>query len=129
MVDVETGKPLGVGEVGELLVKSPLVMSHYWGNPDATNEAIIELPGLGYGWFRTGTSWFLHYARCRRDRCGGLPTAIVSAVHAASCAGDVVEIDNEGFVHIRDRAKDIIIRGGENISCSEVVVLGRWWWW
>lgn len=85
MVDVETGKPLGVGEVGELLVKSPLVMSHYWGNPDATNEAIIELPGLGYGWFRTGTSCFLHYARCRRDRCGGLPTAIVSAVHAASC--------------------------------------------
>ncbi|HEY5111315.1 MAG TPA: class I adenylate-forming enzyme family protein [Acidimicrobiales bacterium] len=29
--------------------------------------------------------------------------------------GDVARIDNEGFVYIVDRAKDMIIRGGENI--------------
>mmetsp|Transcript_30761 Transcript_30761/g.70954 ORF Transcript_30761/g.70954 Transcript_30761/m.70954 type:complete len:581 (-) Transcript_30761:134-1876(-) len=34
--------------------------------------------------------------------------------------GDVSVIDPEGFVYIVDRAKDIVIRGGENISCSEV---------
>lgn len=35
-------------------------------------------------------------------------------------SGDLVSIDHEGFVYIRDRAKDIIIRGGENIAATAV---------
>ncbi|HUP85446.1 MAG TPA: class I adenylate-forming enzyme family protein [Acidimicrobiales bacterium] len=34
--------------------------------------------------------------------------------------GDLARIDDEGFVFIVDRAKDMIIRGGENVYCSEV---------
>lgn len=34
--------------------------------------------------------------------------------------GDVVRADEAGRVHIVDRVKDIIIRGGENISSLEV---------
>jgi long-chain acyl-CoA synthetase len=34
--------------------------------------------------------------------------------------GDVAEIDEEGFVHIVDRAKDMVIRGGENVYSVEV---------
>jgi long-chain acyl-CoA synthetase len=34
--------------------------------------------------------------------------------------GDVARVDDEGFVYIVDRAKDMIIRGGENVYCSEV---------
>jgi long-chain acyl-CoA synthetase len=34
--------------------------------------------------------------------------------------GDVAYMDEEGFVYIVDRIKEIIIRGGENISCIEV---------
>lgn len=34
--------------------------------------------------------------------------------------GDIVVIDDEGFVHIVDRKKDMILRGGENIACVEV---------
>jgi acyl-CoA synthetase (AMP-forming)/AMP-acid ligase II len=35
-------------------------------------------------------------------------------------SGDVARIDEEGFVYIVDRAKDMIIRGGENVYCVEV---------
>jgi long-chain acyl-CoA synthetase len=34
--------------------------------------------------------------------------------------GDVAQIDDEGFVHIVDRAKDMVIRGGENVYSVEV---------
>jgi long-chain acyl-CoA synthetase len=34
--------------------------------------------------------------------------------------GDVARIDEDGFVFIVDRAKDMVLRGGENIYCSEV---------
>ncbi len=34
--------------------------------------------------------------------------------------GDLARLDDEGFVYIVDRAKDMIIRGGENIYSSEV---------
>jgi long-chain acyl-CoA synthetase len=35
-------------------------------------------------------------------------------------SGDVARIDDEGFVYIVDRAKDMVIRGGENVYCVEV---------
>ncbi len=34
--------------------------------------------------------------------------------------GDIAKIDDDGFVFIVDRAKDMVLRGGENIYCSEV---------
>ena len=34
--------------------------------------------------------------------------------------GDIAKIEADGFVYILDRIKDLIIRGGENISCSSV---------
>ena len=35
-------------------------------------------------------------------------------------SGDIGHVDAQGFVYITDRAKDMIIRGGENIGCQEV---------
>ena len=35
-------------------------------------------------------------------------------------SGDVGFIDADGFVHVVDRIKDVVIRGGENVYCLEV---------
>ena len=34
--------------------------------------------------------------------------------------GDIGHVDEEGYVFITDRAKDMVLRGGENIGCQEV---------
>ncbi|MER5643816.1 class I adenylate-forming enzyme family protein [Streptosporangium sp. NPDC002524] len=34
--------------------------------------------------------------------------------------GDLARVDEDGFVFIVDRAKDMVIRGGENVYCAEV---------
>ncbi len=34
--------------------------------------------------------------------------------------GDIARIDTDGFIYIVDRKKDMVLRGGENVFCSEV---------
>jgi len=40
--------------------------------------------------------------------------------HGFVRSGDIGHVDDQGFVFITDRAKDLIIRGGENVGCQEV---------
>jgi long-chain acyl-CoA synthetase len=35
-------------------------------------------------------------------------------------SGDIGRIDEEGFVFVQDRAKDMVLRAGENVYCAEV---------
>lgn len=35
-------------------------------------------------------------------------------------SGDIGRVDDEGFVYVSDRAKDMVLRGGENVFCAEV---------
>jgi long-chain acyl-CoA synthetase len=35
-------------------------------------------------------------------------------------SGDIGRIDAEGFVYVQDRAKDMVLRAGENVYCAEV---------
>jgi long-chain acyl-CoA synthetase len=35
-------------------------------------------------------------------------------------SGDLGRMDAEGFVYVEDRAKDMVLRGGENVYCAEV---------
>ncbi len=34
--------------------------------------------------------------------------------------GDIARIDEDGFIFLVDRAKDMVLRGGENVYCAEV---------
>ncbi|MDP5071302.1 MAG: AMP-dependent synthetase, partial [Congregibacter sp.] len=34
--------------------------------------------------------------------------------------GDIAYMDDDGFVYLVDRAKDMVLRGGENVYCAEV---------
>jgi long-chain acyl-CoA synthetase len=76
-----TGDRLPSGEVGEIAVRGPNVMSGYWNKPAETSAALVD------GWYRTG---------------------------------DLGYQDDEGFVFLVDRAKDMIVTGGENVYCTEV---------
>ena len=75
------GRGAPPGEVGEVAVQGPNVMSGYFNAPDATAQALRN------GWLHTG---------------------------------DMGYVDADGFLFLTDRKKDIIIRGGENISPREV---------
>lgn len=70
------------GEVGELMMRGPLVMQGYFGNDEAT-RATIEPDG----WMHTG---------------------------------DLVRRDEDGYFHVVDRAKEVIISGGYNIYPAEL---------
>ncbi len=50
------------------------------------------------------------------------PTATAACMTADGYfrSGDIGYLDTDGYLFIVDRKKDIIIRGGENISCQEV---------
>ena len=47
-VEDAEGRPLGVGEVGELCFRSPQVVKGYWNDPDATKASFVD------GWFHSG---------------------------------------------------------------------------
>jgi acyl-CoA synthetase (AMP-forming)/AMP-acid ligase II len=68
-------------QVGEVVVRSDVVMSGYWNQPEATAASIRD------DWFHTG---------------------------------DLATIDEEGYILIVDRAKDMILSGGENIASAEI---------
>lgn len=69
------------GEVGEIAIRSPGAMLGYWGQPELTQQTLVD------GWVRTG---------------------------------DAAYMDEDGFVFIVDRVKDMIVSGGENVYSAEV---------
>lgn len=82
IVDLELGtREVPMGEVGELVVRGPQVMSAYWKMPEETANALRD------GWLYTG---------------------------------DIARMDEQGYVYIIDRKKDMIISGGYNIYPREV---------
>ncbi len=77
----DDGRRLPAGEVGEIVVRGPLVMKGYYKNPEATAAA------SEHGWHHTS---------------------------------DIGYADEDGYVYIVDRKRDMIISGGFNVFPSEI---------
>jgi acyl-CoA synthetase (AMP-forming)/AMP-acid ligase II len=73
------------------------------------------LPANAVGEIRIRTS-----ASCRGYWNKPEATAVAFSADGWFASGDIGYLDDEGYLFIVDRKKDIIIRGGENISCQEV---------
>ncbi|KPF47202.1 long-chain fatty acid--CoA ligase [beta proteobacterium AAP121] len=52
IIDPDTLRELPAGEVGEIVTHGPMVFQGYWGHPEATQAAFIEIDGKRF--FRTG---------------------------------------------------------------------------
>ncbi len=52
IIDPETLRPMPVGESGEIVTHGPMVFKGYWGHPEATAAAFIQIDGKTF--FRTG---------------------------------------------------------------------------
>ena len=92
---------LKLGEKGELMIGGYSVMKMYWNDEVRTSEArIVES--------LTQESGPINRATVQDKPLVWMRT------------GDEGLIDNEGYVRITGRIKDIIIRGGENIYAPEI---------
>ncbi len=81
MIADEALNERSLGEVGEIVVRSPGAMLGYWNMPELTAQTLVG------GWLRTGDAGYM---------------------------------DEEGFVYLVDRVKDMIVSGGENVFSAEV---------
>ncbi len=92
------GSDAPVGEPGELFIRSRLVMDGY----HRSSEQLATIPGAG------------------SDSDSEVPTDGDRGGDGWFSVGDVALIDDEGFVSICDRLKDMIISGGVNIYPAEI---------
>jgi long-chain acyl-CoA synthetase len=88
------------------------------GRPYPTSEVrVVDENGNDVPDGQTGESWFRGPTIAR-----GYWNRESDAFRADGWfrSGDLVRIDEDGFVYIVDRIKDIIMRAGENVFCPEV---------
>ena len=106
--------------------------SNFWGNyaakPDSTGRAqkpFVELAILGKDdvHLPTGQRGEIGIRSAANIKCYWRNPEATDALFTKDGyvrTGDVGYLDEDGYLFIVDRKKDIIIRGGENIACAEV---------
>ena len=82
--------------------------------------AIFDAAGQGVAQGETGEIGIRSAANMRGYWNDPASTARAFTAGSYFLTGDLGYLDADGYLFIVDRAKDIIIRGGENISCQEV---------
>lgn len=87
------GTPCSPGEVGELVHKGPLVARGYWNNPELTATKFRPAP----------------------DQLKSLPTDDIAVY-----SGDLVHMDEDGFLYFVGRNDEMIKVGGVRVSPTEI---------
>jgi long-chain acyl-CoA synthetase len=107
-----TGPMVGIGSHDYF--ERPLAV----GRPYATSEVrVVDLDGNDVPQGEIGESWFKG-PNIARGYWNMESDAFMGDGWFRS--GDLVRQDEDGFVYIVDRIKDVVIRAGENVYCSEV---------
>ncbi len=87
--------------------------------PGAVEIKVVDPEGNTLGPNEIGELWCKSPSNCRLY--WNRPDATAETFRDGwVVTGDLARIDEEGFLFIVDRAKDMLIRGGENIYCIEV---------
>jgi long-chain acyl-CoA synthetase len=92
------------------------------GRPAPTIEIeVVDADGAPVPTGATGEIWLRGPTIMRRGYWNR-PDATAEAITADGWfrSGDIGRFDEDGFLYLVDRAKDMIIRGGENVYCVEV---------
>ncbi|MBD0022327.1 AMP-binding protein [Gordonia pseudamarae] len=86
-------------------------------NPTADLRIVTDGRNLGTG--QLGELWF-RSPQTARGYWNNPGATAESFVDGWWRTGDVGYIDDDGFIYVVDRIKDVIIRGGENVYCVEI---------
>jgi fatty-acyl-CoA synthase len=112
--------PAAPGETGEIVVAGPNVMQGYWNQPEASAAVLTwgsTAPPGGHPRTPDGPG--------TPRRPSGPRDSVASATAELAegpwlRSGDAGTTDDDGYVFVVDRIKDMIISGGENIYPAEV---------
>lgn len=87
--------------------------------PPAVELKVVDPDGKVLGPNEVGELWCKGPSNCKLYWNRPQATA-ETFIDGWVVTGDLAKIDEEGFLYLVDRAKDMLIRGGENIYCIEV---------
>ena len=92
---VADGEECDPGEIGELELRSPHAADRYWGEPEETAATFGAVSGSDAGAGRSDTGGWVS-------------------------TGDLARVDENGYVSIEGRKKNMYVSGGENVYPAEV---------
>jgi acyl-CoA synthetase (AMP-forming)/AMP-acid ligase II len=122
----EDGEPVPIGEKGEIVQRCPSLMAGYHGQPEKTDEAIVD------GWFYTGdygkldADGFLYFLDRKKDivrRAGeNISSFEVESVIKAMDAVDEVAVIPSPDEFYTEVVKALVrVKEGEELSPAEIV--------
>jgi fatty-acyl-CoA synthase len=134
VVDPDTLKVLDIGETGEILLNGPQVFLGYWGKPDATDAAFVEIDGMRY--FRTGDlayidtdGYFFLVDRLKRMiNASGYkvwPAEVESLLYGHPAVQEACVIASRD-AHRGENVKALVVkRAGQELTAEALIVWSR----